>query len=355
MRILVVATFLVAALAAAAGQAEPALLRAYLIAWLLWLGVGLGALVFLCVHHLVRGRWGDAVGPLLVAATRTIPLLALAFLPLALGLERVYPWTDLEWLQAAPLRAAKAPYLETSWFVGRALLVLAVWSLLAARLARAQSPRPGLAALTLVVFFPTVTLAAVDWVLSLDPDMITSAIGLALATGDALAGWSVVVLAAAFTRARSGAIAALVPDRVHELGTLLFVALMLWGYIAFTQYLLVWGADLPREAGWYVARTTGGWGAVAWSLVGLHFAVPFIALLMRPIKRDLSRLAVIAGLLLLMHAVELLWLVVPARAQPLLWLDIAVPLALGGLWALAFSVLVRRADVIAFSGETGRA
>ncbi|MCY1009845.1 hypothetical protein OV079_30655 [Nannocystis pusilla] len=350
MTLVLGATLVLAALAAAAGRASPAFLHAWLLAWLLWLGVVLGALVFLCIHHLVRGRWGATVRPVLAAMTRTLPLLALLFLPIALDLDVLYRWTDLEWLQAGPLRAAKAAYLDADFFLARAAVILVVWSVLASRLAR-PGRRPGLAALTLVVFFATVTIAAVDWVLSLDPDMSTSAFGLALATGDAVAGWSAVVIAVALLHGRSAHAPLVVPERAQQLGTLLFAALMLWAYIAFTQYLLVWGADLPREVGWFLPRIRGDWGRVAWSLVGLHFAAPFVLLLQRPIKRSPARLAAVAALLLSMHYVELLWLVVPSRGLPLGWLDLAVPLGLGALWVLAVVVLLGGGPLIGLPEE----
>ena len=126
---------------------------------------------------------------------------------------------------------------------------------------------------------------------------------------------------------------------------------MLWGYIAFSQYLLVWGADLPREVGWFLPRLRGTWGLVAWSLVGLHFAVPFVLLLQRPIKRAPGRLAAVAALLLAMHYVELLWLVVPSRALAFGWLDLAVPLGLGALWALACARLLGRSGPIVAAPE----
>jgi hypothetical protein len=351
MTLVLGATLVLVALAAAAGRASPAFLHAWLLAWLLWLGVVLGALVFLCIHHLVRGRWGATVRPLLAAMTRTLPLLALLFLPIALDLDILYPWTDLEWLQAGPLRAAKAAYLDADFFLARAAVILVVWSVLASRLARPGRGRPRLGMLALVVFFVTVTIAAVDWVLSLDPDMSTSAFGLALATGDAVAGWSAVVIAVALVHGRSAHAPLVVPERSQQLGTLLFAALMLWAYIAFTQYLLVWGADLPREVGWFLPRLHGDWGRVAWSLVGLHFAVPFVLLLQRPIKRSPTRLAAVAALLLSMHYVELLWLVVPSRGLPLGWLDLAVPPGLGALWAMAVAVLLGRGPLIGLPEE----
>lgn len=321
------------ALALFAAADQPAsFFRAYLFAWLMLLGVALGAFSLLCVHHLVGGRWGAAIRPQLAAATRTLPALALLFIPIALGLRQLYPWTEPAFLAADPLRAAKAPYLDPTLFLARSSVTLLAWCLLARPLARPGPLRPGLAGLALLVYLFTITTATLDWLLSLDPDMSTSAIGLDLATGDAVAGLSFVLLVATCTPAR----VRLTPERTHELGNLLLAALMLWAYIAFSQYLLVWSADLPRQAAWYITRTQGPWWWCAWAMVTLHFALPFVLLLFRPIKRRRSRLAAVAALLLLMRLVELAWLIFPTRPVALHWLDPALLLALGALWFAAF-------------------
>lgn len=334
----------------AAALASPVFLRAYLIGWLMWLGVALGAFTFLCVHHLVHGRWGCAVRPLLEAAARTIPLLALMFVPIALGLPLIYAWTDEAYMLAEPLRAAKAGYLSPGFFLVRAGLTLLVWSALAWSLARAERLRPGLAALGLVAYFLTATTAAVDWVLSLDPGMSSSAFGLHFIAGNGVAGWSFVLIVLAL-KARSHRVAT---ERVHELGTLLFVAVMLWGYVAFAQFLLIWAADLPRQAYWYVQRTRGGWGLVAWALVVLHFATPFVLLLFRAIKRRPGRLAAVAALLLVMHWVELVWMIAPARpasGSSVRALDAVVPLVFGLAYVAVYFGLLPRAPSSAQGGE----
>lgn len=317
----------------------PAFLRAYLIGWLLWLGVALGAFSWLCVHHLVGGRWGAAIRPSLAAACETLPALAVLFVPIALGASAIFPWTDAAFLHATPLRAAKAAYLDEPFFLARSAVALALWSGLGVALARAGDRlRPGLAAFGLIFYFLSVTTGAVDWVLSLDPGTSSSAFGLNLALGNAVAGLAAVIVVAAVRPGRTP----LPVERVHELGTLLFASVMLWAYVAFTQYLLVWAADLPRQSAWYLARVRGPFMALAVALVALHFAAPFVLLLFRPIKRRLLWLAVIAGGLVVMHLVELCWWILPARALVpdgraiVHWLDVIVPLGLFVPWALVF-------------------
>lgn len=343
-----------AVLASVLGGGSPAFLRAYLLGWVGWLGVALGALSILCLHHLAGGRWGVTTLPLLTAATRTLAPLALLFLPIALGLDSLYPWTDPGYLQAEPVRAAKAPFLDAGLFLARSTAILVAWSALAGLLARARRPRPGLAAFIIVVYFITVTIAAVDWVLSLDPNVSTSAIGIHLAMGNAVAGLAAVIVAAAAIQGRN-ARAPLVPGgRVHDLGTLLLAALMLWAYIALSQFIILWMADLPHQAGWLLWRTHGRWAWVGWALVILHFVIPFFLLLFRAITRDLRRLALVAGGLLVMRFFELAWLILPASENARLhWLDIAVPLGLGALWILIIiiSLNLRRGPLLVVAAE----
>lgn len=316
----------------------PAFLRAYLLGWVLALGLSLGAFTFLCVHHLVGGRWGAAIRPQLAAACETLPLLALLFVPIALGVRAIFPWTDDGFMQATPLRAAKAGYLDTGLFFVRSAAALAAWSVIGVALARVRPGRlrPGLAALGLVVYFLTITTGSVDWILSLDPDMSTSAFGLDIAAGNAVAGLAAVVLVAVVRPAR-----ALASERLHDLGTLLFASVMLWAYVAFSQYLLVWAADLPRQSAWYLTRIRGPWLWLGCALIVLHFAAPFVALLFRGIKRSRPAMAAICAGLVLMHFVELCWLMLPARglvgAATFHWLDVVVPLALAGLWTVALA------------------
>lgn len=328
----------------------PAFLRAWLLGWLMWLGVALGAFSLLCVHHLVGGRWGAAIRPTLAAASETLPVLAVLFVPVALGARAIFPWTDPALLHATPLRAAKAAYLDGTFFLARSIVALALWSALGVLLARvpADRLRPGLAALGLIVHFLAITSGSVDWILSLDPDTSSSAFGLTIAAGDAVAGLAFAVLIAAAAPLKPS------PARVHDLATMLFTCVMLWAYVAFAQFLLVWAADLPRQAEWYLARSRGAWSWIAGAIAILHFAVPFLLLLFRPIKRHLPFVAAIGALLLFMHFVELCWLVLPARAllpgeaRTFHWLDVVVPLALGAWWFLLVSrrLTARRVEVL---------
>jgi hypothetical protein len=200
----------------------------------------------------------------------------------------------------------------------------------------------GLAALGL-----TATFALVDWTMSLEPHWYSTIYPAMVAMGAVLGGFafSVVVAGWLSTRPPLASVAANVPRVWYDLGSLLLTFVMLWMYLAFSQYLIIWIGNLREEIPWYLQRTQGGWEWLVLSLIVFSFAVPFLVLLSRSARRDGRRLAVVAALVLVMRAVELVWLVEPAFHASVLglnWLDLALVVGLGGLWLAAFVRELRR-------------
>jgi len=308
-------------------------LRAYLIAWLLGLGLSLGCLVILLLHHLVGGRWGASLRPTLEAGARGLWIWALAFVPLALGVGSLYAWTDRALMAADPVLAHKSWYLCSAGYALRSLASLALWSTLALVLthrSRAGDTRPGLAVVGLLVLFPSVTISATDWLASLDPHFSSSMFGLYALIGQILAG-----LAAAIVLADARKLPG--PEASSDHAKLLLTALMLWAYIAFSHYLLVWSADLPAQAAWYLDRRAQPWSALMTTVVIARVGLALPALLLSAIKRHPRRLALVAGALLLTYVIELVWLVLPAEGPVALptmtWLDLVLPLVAALGWA----------------------
>jgi hypothetical protein len=303
-------------------------LRPYLLAWLLAVGLSLGCLVLLMLDHLVRGRWGDAIRPLLAAGARCLPVCSLAFIPIALWPEALYPWTDRTLMASVPDLQHKAWYLSEAGFAIRSAGALLSWSGFALWLTRSRERRRGVAAGGLVVIFLSATVAAVDWVASLEPHFSSSAFGLALLTGwinIALA--AVIVIAVIRTPLR--------PSTAHDLGNLLLATLLLWAYIGFTQWLLVWSADLPEEVDWYLPRREYPWSIVVSIVVVVRLASGLIALLMRPIKRSPVALAIVAIALIVGYVLELYWYVYPSLATVAFgWLDVLLPLLVLVIWPI---------------------
>ena len=343
-------------LACAAGWvvARPQLFRSWLWAFLFWTGLGVGCAGVAMLHHLVGGGWGFAVRRLLEAGARTAFLFPILFLPVWAGLDVLYPWTH----EALP---AKEAYLNKAFFLARSFGYIAIWMLGAWLLARAsfrqdrtrdRAARHRLQRLSgpgLLVYGFTLTFAAVDWAMSLEPHWLSSIYGLLFLSGQLLSTFALAAVAAALVRAYAPFGGALSGQRLHDLGNLLFMSVLLWAYVNFSQFLLIWSGNLPEEVTWYLARARGSWGVVALALLALHFALPFLLLLDGDLKRSPRALGAVAGLVLVLRLVDLFWLVAPSffpAGLQVHWLDAAAPAAIGGLWTAAWLFFLRRAPLL---------
>lgn len=321
--------------------------RAYLVAYLFWFGVGLGCLGILMIHHVAGGRWSAAIRRLLESGTRTLPLMALLFLPVLAGMHDLYEWTHAEEVARDPILQAKVPYLNVPFFVGRAALYFAVWLALAwflNRWSREQDAggdprlavrmellsRGGLIALVL-----TMTFASVDWAMSLEPHWFSTIYGVIFVGGQLLAALAFIIQVAAHLVARGPLTDVITAKQFHDYGKLLLAFVMLWAYFNFSQLIIIWSGNLPEEIPWYLNRMAGGWQYVGVAIIVFHFVLPFVILLSRDIKKRAGTLAVIALAVLGMRLVDLYWFVVPAfspKAFTVGWIDFAAVLGLGGVW-----------------------
>jgi len=321
-----------------------ALLQSYLFAWLFLLAISLGSMANLMVHSLTGGRWGEPVRPAWIAATRLLPLVAILFVPVLLGIARLYPWV-----------ASPGAYLNVPFFVARAIAYLAAWIVLGAAFLRADratvDPASGgspgarrIAAGGLIVYALTVSLAAVDWIASLTPHWYSSAFGLVFATGQMLAGaaFGVAVASGSFgplARVPRPALVEPTRQRFHDLGNLLLMYVLTWAYLAYTQFLIIWSENLPHEIHWYVPRVQTGWAALGIFLVAFHFFLPLLILLSRAAKRSPALLGAIATGLLAAHLADAFWLVVPTFRSggfAVSWTDLLALAVLGIAWGWAW-------------------
>lgn len=294
-------------------HAVASLLALYLTAWWCGIGVVMGGLAIVWIHDLTGGAWGEPLRAPLLGMARHTWLLALLFVPILAGVGALYPWAAdaargaQRWAPDIPAHSAafKSLWLSRTGFVIRGVAVLAVWVVLATMSQSGRHARsPRFAAAALIAYGLTVSIAAVDWIMSLMPLWYSSVFGLLLATGQACAGLAL----GTWLAARRGA----PPPVLLDLGNLLMTAVITWAYLAFTQYLIIWAEDLPHEIGWYLVRRAGVWPLLAWVLALGHFALPMLALLSRRVKRSPPMLATVAAIVLVMHAVEACWLVLPS-------------------------------------------
>jgi hypothetical protein len=323
-------------------------------------GISIGCLALSMIHHLTGGTWGVPVRRVWEAAAGLLPLLALLFVPLAFGIETLYPWAR-DAAADDPILQHKAAYLDEPFFLARTALYFLVWIGLAwwlrslsDRQDRAADPRltkraQAISAPGLVLWAFATTFAYVDWLMSLEPHWFSTIYGVYFFGASGMAAMAFLIVAGVLLARRPPFDAWLGRRHFHDWGKLLFAFVLLWTYFALSQFLIIWSGNLPEETIWYLHRMTHGWEHVGLALALLQFAVPFALLLSRDLKRNPRALAGVALFVLLMRWVDHLWQIAPnfhPHGFALHWLDLAAPLAVGGLWLAGFVWLFNRRPVV---------
>lgn len=318
--------------------------RSYLIAFLFVLAPAAGSLALLSLHRLTGGRWGEELNAVLTASARTLPYVGLLFLPLLASGGDVFPVVD-GGAPRAEFTRHEAIYFQRPFFVARALFYFVAWVWLARSMTRHEGAPPrkrrrtaGFAGFGLIVYFLTMTLAAMDWGMCLRGSWSSSVYGLLFIVGQALSALPLAIVAR-YALARSRLRPELTSPVAVDLGTLVFAAVMIWAYLGFSQLLIIWSANRPEEVTWYVSRLGPDWRRLALVLVVFHFLIPFVLLLMRKVKERGTYLAVVCVVLFAARLPEVLWLIVPSF-QPdrfrLDWMDFSLPLSMLLLWCWPF-------------------
>jgi hypothetical protein len=328
--------------------------RSWLIGFMLVLGLSMGSLALLMLQHLSGGQWGLMGRRVFEAASRNLPVVALLFVPLLFRLPAVYHWAEPGAADHDAILQMKSAYLNVPFFIGRAVLYFAVWLFCMFMLNRYSAAQdrgeagvhPGdtrparvVAAPGLLAYALTSTFASVDWMMSIDAHWFSTIYGLLLIVGQGLSAFAFVIAMLALLSGTEPVATYLTSRHFHDYGKLLLAFVMLWAYFSFSQFLIIWGGNLPEEVGWYVERFRGPWGYVALLIVVGHFALPFTLLLSRNLKKRGSLLAKVAIGILVMRLVDLIWLVEPSYEHhgfPIHWMDLAVPIGLVGLWVFLF-------------------
>ena len=329
--------------------------RAYLLGFMCWLGVSLGSMAILMIRHLTGGGWGMVIRRILGAAMRTLPLLALLFIPIILGMHKLYIWAQpLDQIADKHLREhlkdITRTYLTTNGFVIRAIFYFAIWNLLSYLLSHwsRQTDRAGapdnterfkaVAGPGLILYGFTISFAAIDWVMSLDPSWISTIFGLVILIGEVLSAMCFAVVVERILFNYKPMSEMLSPDFVHDHGKWMLTFVMVWAYFNYSQWLIIWAGNLPSEITYYMRRLNGGWGYVGLFIVIFHFAIPFGTLLSRPFKRNIRKLVWLAVWLIMMRYLDLFWIIEPnfSTTFQVTVADIVVPIAIGGFWLAYF-------------------
>jgi hypothetical protein len=325
--------------------------RSYLFAYVFWISFPLGCIAIAMVHHLTGGNWGFGTRRFMESAGRTLPLMAVLFLPVLVGLSHIYKWAQPAAVAADPMLQYKAPYLNVPFFVARSVFYFAVWIVLAYLLSKwsLQQDRTGEVGLSrrltrmsapgLVIYFLTVTFAMIDWVMSIEAHWFSTIYGMLFVVIEGLAGMAFVIVMFHLLSGEEPLSLVVTKKIFNDLGNLMLVFVMLWAYLAFSQFLIIWSGNLSDEIPWYTTRARGGWAVVAVILIVLHFGLPFLLLLSRAVKRRTGALATVAGMLILLSLVDIYWLTMPGfepSAPKVHWTDLAAVVGIGGIWLAAF-------------------
>ena len=323
----------------------------WLIGFLFFTGMSLGCLALLMMQHMTGGQWGLVARRIFEAGSRLLPLALLMFIPIVVFAPKLYLWARPEAVSADPILQFKAPYLNLTGFAIRgaiyfvvfigAMWLLNTWSAQQDRrelaITEADTRRfRAISAPGLVIYVILMSLAAVDWIMSLDPHWYSTIFGLIMVVGQGLGALSfaVAVLAALVTREPMNSV--LRARHFHDLGKLMLAFVMLWAYFSFSQFLIIWAGNLPEEIPYYLERLRGGWQYVSLGLVLGHFVLPFCLLLSADLKKRPNLLSRVAWFIVAIRLYDLIWLVAPTFHHeggfPISLANVGVPLALGGLW-----------------------
>lgn len=355
---LIVGAVCLAVCALAALVSPEQFFRSYLVAFTYWVGIALGCLVLLMIQYLTGGVWGLLLRRILESSSRTLWLLALLSLPIALGLPRLYLWARENLALEEPERASVFDhYLNVPGFLVRLAVCFAIWVTVAYCLNRwsaRQAERERCRLLSgpgLVLYGLTITVASIDWVMSLEPNWTSTMYPVLFATGQILEGMAFAVAVLVIIAEPEALKRTVGANYLRDLGNLLLAFVMIWAYVSFSQYLLIWSGNLPEEIPWYLRRTRGGWQWLALLLVCFHFSVPFLLLLFRQVKESARLLLAVAGIILGMRFVDIFWWIEPAFADgPRFFglLDVVALAGVGGIWLWRFLSELQQEPMVPF-------
>ncbi len=330
--------------------------HSYLVSFAYWTSIGLGGLFFVLLHHLVGATWSIVLRRLTENVMAALPIMLLFAVPLALGMHDLYHWSHAEAVEHDAILKEKSGYLNPTFFVIRTVGYFAVWLILARLLNKYSDQQDKgenttsrlmkVSAPGMILFAFTITYAAFDWMMSLEPHWYSTIYGVWYFSGSLLTFLCFLVIVGLYLRKKGVLHETIKVDHYHDLGKLMFAFTIFWAYIAFSQYFLIWYANIPEETVYYLKRWEGSWQTVSLLLVFGHLTLPWLALVTRAAKRNLLSMKLIAGWLLLMHWFDLHWAIMPnlhPSGFTFSWMDVATFVGLGGmfLWYFWYQVCSR--------------
>lgn len=319
----------------------------YLTAFVFFLSIALGGLFFVIIQHLSRAGWSVVVRRLSEHLMKNVGVLAILFVPILFGLHDLYHWTHTADVLKDHLLQVKSPYLNIPFFLVRLVAYFAIWIWLARKFfnlsvtqdssgdKKATLSLQKAATYGVLLFGISITFSMIDWVMSITPHWYSTMFGVYFFAGSAIAGLATITLLALILR-RAGFLRDIIrTDHYHDLGKLLYGFIVFWAYVAFSQYFLIWYANIPEGTSWYIMHFNGTWNTVAQFLAIGHFALPFLGFMSKHMRRNLTVQGVVVVWMLFMHFVDLYWVIMPNIDKDgfvFSWGDLACLMGIGGVF-----------------------
>ena len=335
----------------------------YLVAYTFMISIGLGALFLVALEYVAGADWSVPFRRIVEFFAATIPLLAILVIPLLFNVGDLFHWSHAEVVAEDKVLQGKAPYLNVPFFIIRVFVLIAIWSLFyyffiknskkqdTSKEQKLTTKNIRLSAIFIPVFAFTITITSVDWLMSVTPHWFSTIFGVYFFSGTVVAALAAVTLAAVLLKENGYLHPGITNDHLYSLGALLFAFVNFWGYIAFSQFMLIWYADLPEETSWFLQKWQGSWAIFSIGLIIVQFVVPYATLLTQPSKMDPKKLKFISVWLLFAHLYDIFWLVMPATDQLsdgyyFSWIDFVFPVAIVGLVILVFSFKAKKENLM---------
>ncbi|HKI77167.1 MAG TPA: hypothetical protein VKA26_01350 [Ignavibacteriaceae bacterium] len=336
---------------------------AYLVSFLFFLSIVVGSLFLVALEYAAGADWSTPFRRVSEFFAAAIPLLLLFVIPLFFNTTDLFKWTNEAYIKSSEMLQAKSAYLNTPFFMVRVGGIILLWILFywvitsnsrkqdISKDQKLTKKNITLSVIFIPLFAITITLVAVDWVMSLESKWFSTIFGVYLFSGVTLASLAALTFTSIKLKENGYLHSAIKEDHYYSMGTLLFAFTAFWGYIAFSQYMLIWYGNLPEETFWFMQRWEGGWKYVSILLIVTHFIVPFFALLSYEAKTNIKRLKFISIWILSIHFLDLYWLIMPSmskngHAYSFSWIDFVYPLIFVGVLIIVFAKMAQKFNLI---------
>ena len=333
----------------------------YLTAFVFWFTIGLGGLLFVMIHYLTNATWSVVLRRIGENIMSVVPMMAIFAIPVILGAGSIYEWSHSSVVHADHILEGKTSYLNVPFFIIRLLIYAAIWIFLSSYLMKLSLRQDvehtemftrsaiKTSAIGTILFAVTLTFFSFDLLMSLEPHWYSTIFGAYIFAGSFLGMLAFMTFNVIKIRDRAALEETITLEHFHDLGKLMFTFVIFWGYMAFSQYLVIWYGNIPEETVWFLERWEGSWKIMSLVIVFGHFVVPFFILFPMAAKRSRSIMTFICLWILLMHWVDIYWVVMPSLHHygvHLSWMDLTTTAGIGGFFIWRFQRLLYSRPVV---------